>query len=227
MNGEYLQFVDSDDWIEKTCLEENLRIAQDSNADIVISNFFVDNKDGQQCKRQVYRGDLIEDFFSGRIFGALWNKLIRTESIRKSDVSFCHDLSFCEDLTFLCELVISTPTLRISMNPSAYYHYCVNANSLTKRATKSKLENEEKYIEIMSGVLKQRGKTVFFQSNYLSIAWGYLKLGILPFIEYKLKLSKVSLQNNNVSLIKRIVLSVSGNRIGYAIITRLIQGIHR
>lgn len=223
MKGKYLQFIDSDDYIEENCLEENLRIAKTTNADIVISDFFVDGKDGQQCRRQEYRGDLIGDFFSGRIFGALWNKLIRTELIRKSGVSFCHGLSFCEDLTFLCELATNTQNMRIEMNPSAYYHYCVNANSLTTKVTKSKLENEERYIGVMTKVLQQRGKNVFFQSNYLSIAWGYLKLGILPFDEYKQKLSKVSLHGNGVSLGKKIALTFSGYSIGYAIITRLLR----
>lgn len=228
MKGKFLQFIDSDDYIEKNCLEENLRIAETTNADIVISDFFVDGKDVQQrWRRQEYRGDLIDDFFSGRIFGALWNKLIRIELIRRSGVSFCHGLNFCEDLTFLCELTISTRNMRIEMNPTAYYHYCANANSLTAKVTKSKLENEEKYIDVMTNVLQQRGKNIYFQSNYLSIAWGYLKLGCIPFNEYKRKLSKVSLCGNNVSLSKKLVLTFSGYSIGYAIIKRLFRKRHR
>lgn len=224
MKGKYLQFIDSDDYIEKNCLEENILMAEATNADIVISDFFVDGKDGQRRRRrQEYRGDLLDDFFSGRIFGALWNKLIRTELIRRSGVSFCHGLNFCEDLTFLCELAISTRSICVEMNHSAYYHYCVNTNSLTTKVTKSKLENEERYIGVMAKVLQQRGKEVYFQSNYVSIAWGYLKLGFLPFREYKKKLSKVSLHKKNISRFKRMVLLVSGSHIGYAIITRLLR----
>ena len=223
--GKYIQFVDSDDWIEKKCLEESIRIAEKTNADIVVSDFFINNNANEIRTRQEYTGNLIEDFFSGRIFGALWNKLIKAEFIKKSGVSFCHELSFCEDLTFLCELAIHT-TIKVVMNPSAYYHYCVNTNSLTKKTSKIKLENEERYIEVMTRILPRQEK-VSFQSNYQSIAWGYLKLGLLSFKEYKQKALKVSLKDKNLSLGKRTVLFFSRTYLGYAIMTKLLQIIKR
>ena len=35
--GKYIQFIDSDDWIEQDCFEKLFLIAEDKNADIVIS----------------------------------------------------------------------------------------------------------------------------------------------------------------------------------------------
>lgn len=221
-SGIFIQFIDSDDWIEKNCLEESIRIAENKDADIVINDFFINNNDTVIRKRQEYSGNLIEDFFAGRIFGALWNKLIKVELVKKSGVSFSHGLSFCEDLTFLCELAINKKSIRIAMNPEAYYHYCVNTNSLTKKTTENKLKNEEQYVEVMARILPWKEKSCF-QSNYLSIAWGYLKLGLLSFNEYKQKVSKVSLKDNNVYLGKRIILFISRTYIGYTLITKLLK----
>lgn len=222
-SGKFIQFIDSDDWIENKCLEGNIRIAENKDADIVINDFFINNNDTVIRKRQDYSGNLIEDFFAGRIFGALWNKLIKAELVKKSGVSFCHGLSFCEDLTFLCELAINKKSIRIAMNPVAYYHYCVNTNSLTKKTTENKLKNEEQYIEVMTRILPWKEK-VCFQSNYLSIAWGYLKLGLLSFNEYKQKISKVSLKDNNdIYIGKRIILFISRTYIGYTLITKLFK----
>lgn len=35
--GKYIQFIDSDDWIEQDCFEKLFLIAEDKNADIVIN----------------------------------------------------------------------------------------------------------------------------------------------------------------------------------------------
>ena len=75
----------------------------------------------------------------------------------------------------------------------------------------------------MTRILPWKEK-VCFQSNYLSIAWGYLKLGLLSFNEYKQKISKVSLKDNNdIYIGKRIILFISRTYIGYTLITKLFK----
>lgn len=218
--GQYIAFVDSDDWMEKKCLEENLLIAEIANADIVISDFFIDNKDNVIRKQQRYNGDLVSDIFSGNVFGALWNKFLRADVVRRSGVSFSHNLNFCEDLTFLCELTIKTGDMQIVMNPHTYYHYCVNPQSLTNKTTLQRVKSEERYVEVITRILPQQ-TAGSFQSNRLSIAWGYLKLGVLPFEEYKQRISKVALDRDGIGTIKRLLLRLSANALGYAVIKRL------
>ena len=40
--GEYIQFVDSDDFIDKDMLKDTLKLIEDSNADCIITGLFLD-----------------------------------------------------------------------------------------------------------------------------------------------------------------------------------------
>ena len=50
--GKYIQFIDSDDWIEQDCFEKLFLIAEDKNANIVISDFYVNSKNNVKIVRQ-------------------------------------------------------------------------------------------------------------------------------------------------------------------------------
>ena len=115
--GKYIQFIDSDDWIEQDCFEKLFLIAEDKNADIVISDFYVNSKNNVKIVRQRYTGNLIEDLFTGCVFGGL--------------CAFNHQLNFCEDLCFLCELVMKISNVKIIYIGESFYHYCINSISLT------------------------------------------------------------------------------------------------
>lgn len=49
VQGEYISFVDSDDWIEEDCFEEVYSVAKENNSDIVIFNM-VDNYENGETK---------------------------------------------------------------------------------------------------------------------------------------------------------------------------------
>lgn len=219
--GQYIAFVDSDDWIEEKCLEENLLIAENTHADVIISDFFIEYKDNEIRKQQRYNGDLMNDIFSDNVNGALWNKFLKADVIHRSGLSFRHDLNFCEDVTFLCELTIKTGGMQIVTNPQAYYHYCVNPQSLTTKTTWERVKSQERYVEVITKILPQQ-PTSSFQSHYLSIAWGYLKLGVLSFEDYKQRISKVALNRDEIGTIKRFLLRLSSNAFGYAVLKRLL-----
>ena len=109
--GKYIQFIDSDDWIEQDCFEKLFLIAEDKNADIVISDFYVNSKNNVKIVRQRYTGNLIEDLFTGRVFGGLCHKLVKKAAIDNASIAFNHQLNFCEDLCFLCAVSYTHLTL--------------------------------------------------------------------------------------------------------------------
>ncbi len=218
--GNFIQFVDSDDWIEKTCLEDNLSLAEKSNADIIINDYYIDVKDKSILRCQKYNGNLIEDIFNGNVFGALWNKFFRADTIKSSGVGFIHNLSFCEDIVFLCELLNSAPNLNIVVNVKAYYHYQSNSASLTRRCTLRSVQSEEKYINVIQVILPSLPSDKLL-INKLSVKWGYLKLGCLTFSEYKRLYPEICISNLKINLLKRMILTLSNNIVCYKLI-RLI-----
>ena len=86
--GEYISFVDSDDWVSPNMYERMLQAAEEENADIVKCGFDrTDGKEIHECQgygaeRQCYKENIVEHWFGkGHIF--IWNAVYRAELARK------------------------------------------------------------------------------------------------------------------------------------------------
>ena len=136
--GEYSIHADADDWTEPTMLEELYEKAQSENADIVIADYFV-NADGRQaiskqCPSSLEPLQVLEDMFDNKLFGALWNKLIRTELYRTCNARFFVGINHCEDL-LICVQLLQNKNFKITYLPKAFYHYCMYPTSITHNYT--------------------------------------------------------------------------------------------
>lgn len=154
--GEYSIHADADDWTEPTMLEELYEKAQSENADIVIADYFV-NADGRQtiskqCPSSLEPVQVLMDMFNGRLFGALWNKLIRTDLYRTCNARFFPGINYCEDL-LICVQLLQHADLKISYLSKAFYHYVANDASITRNFTRQTYETrirfKDKLIELL------------------------------------------------------------------------------
>ena len=155
--GEYSIHADADDWTEPTMLEELYEKAQSENADIVIADYFV-NADGRQtiskqCPSSLDPVQVLMDMFGNRLFGALWNKLIRTELYRTCNARFFPGINYCEDL-LICVQLLQHADLKIAYLPKAFYHYVGNDASITRNFTRRTYEMrirfKDKLVELLS-----------------------------------------------------------------------------
>lgn len=130
--GTYIQFVDSDDWIEPNMVEALVIYAQQTHADIVRCGYY--EEDGLQhlafCSTaQTHCPDqntLIVDLMNdGLMSGALWNKLYRHSAL--GETRFRNGYS--EDILFNYLLLAKEP--KVVYVSEAYYHYRVNNGSVT------------------------------------------------------------------------------------------------
>lgn len=130
--GTYIQFVDSDDWIEPNMVEALVIYAQQTHADIVRCGYY--EEDGLQhlafCSTaQTHCPDqntLIVDLMNdGLMSGALWNKLYRHSAL--GETRFRNGYS--EDILFNYLLLAQEP--KVVYVSEAYYHYRVNNGSVT------------------------------------------------------------------------------------------------
>lgn len=130
--GTYIQFVDSDDWIEPNMVEALVICAQQTHADIVRCGYY--EEDGLQhlafCSTaQTHCPDqntLIVDLMNdGLMSGALWNKLYRHSAL--GETRFRNGYS--EDILFNYLLLAKEP--KVVYVSEAYYHYRVNNGSVT------------------------------------------------------------------------------------------------
>ena len=132
--GEYILYIDADDIIEPTMLVELYNTAKMTDAELVICDYTELTNSGTVYRKQEPTSrtgiGVLEDILNGILYGALWNKLIKTDCIRKSQAMFPVDLTMREDLVFLAQVL---PTIyNVEYMPKSLYGYeRRNTSSLT------------------------------------------------------------------------------------------------
>lgn len=119
-NGDYVLFVDSDDWIELNTIEVLMQEQAKEDFDMVVFNH--QSNEIWQKEKAVY------EFLRHREFrGMLWNKLIRRELFE--NLMFDEAVSYGEDALMVWN-VLQRVTKVCLLNRS-FYHYRFNENSLS------------------------------------------------------------------------------------------------
>lgn len=141
-NGEYIAFVDADDWVDQCYIEKLLMTSIRENADVTVCGFWrvcnghqLDAKDAivRIFDKQAY--DIYEIFVylfglsrNKKAAGSSWRLLIRRNTIVENKIYFpkCHNL---EDLLFVILLVNYCNT--ISRLTEKLYFYNMNQTSVS------------------------------------------------------------------------------------------------
>lgn len=134
--GEYVIHVDADDWIEPTAIELLYEKAKKDNADMVISDYWIESDDQEPFwAKQKFEGTtsyyIMLRLIKQELFGSCWNKLVKKDIIDNYNIKFYpNNITFCEDLLFNCKLL--SHNIKVSHLNKAIYHYCTyNQNNLT------------------------------------------------------------------------------------------------
>jgi glycosyltransferase involved in cell wall biosynthesis len=123
---DYFMFVDSDDIVEANYVEKMLNKAIETNAQMVISDFY-----WTYPKKEVYQKD--GTFLNNKellvgMFATLWNKLYDTQWVKSLNLSFPEGYRY-EDASFLYKLI---PHLeRWAYVNEAFVHYIQREGSIT------------------------------------------------------------------------------------------------
>lgn len=148
MTGEYVYFVDSDDFIDTETIELLQRRLNHTRADIIIGNFkFIDEHDqitprkqfeeSRFEKKQLESSKTKFNYFFGQGYGTnAWNKLYKTSFIKLLNMKFeKNDDIFAEDILFNLKLFINNPAIEL-VNEYTYY-YMINTSSITNTFKKN------------------------------------------------------------------------------------------
>ena len=136
--GKYIQFVDSDDWIDENMTFLLVQRAEREQADFIISHYC--RVDGEKTtvhgfletsacmNRLEFAQELIRNPASF-YYGVMWNKLYRRDIIRRHRIYCYEQLSWCEDFLFNLPYILCTN--RICAVRTPLYYYVKNDKSLT------------------------------------------------------------------------------------------------
>lgn len=110
-NGEYICFVDSDDFLESNAIEIMLQEAVEENAELVVTNYRISGKEKKDSeKKYVFCGQDIpvikKSYISGgnilnlAFTGAPWAKLFKANTIKKNGCYYDESLQRSQDNEF-------------------------------------------------------------------------------------------------------------------------------
>lgn len=167
--GEYLAFVDSDDFVSKNCYVDLLKIAEKGQYDIVIFDAFREYLSYQEPMEasdtiKTSRKISCEEYVLS--IPGPWNKLIRKRLFIDHFLRFPSGIWY-EDLAFIPQLGLYTN--QIFYQKQKYYHYVQSVNSITRQQ-----KYQEKWWDISQAVsiLKEKLEKRF-PTEMEYIYWNY------------------------------------------------------
>ena len=133
--GEYVCFVDADDYVEPEFVRALLKPLRKRDAELSICGF-VEEYHGKaifysHCKKRRLTGEeaLTHLFMEQSFRGYVWNKMFRMDIIRQNDLHFCEELELWLDVVFVFQYMMVID--KVQYNPVPYYHYQYYQNSIS------------------------------------------------------------------------------------------------
>lgn len=173
--GEFVGFVDSDDWIELNMVEVLLTALQETDADIASCSFQEEREDSERIKNKsipqekiIYSSEeALKKLFLGKRFlqNVIWNKLYRRTVIA--------DLSFPDGKLYEDGLLIARAfgyAGKVVCIDYPFYHYLYRLESLSHDAKQKK----KRFFDELE-MIKQQVEYVREHNPTLE-KWAYLKL---------------------------------------------------
>ena len=133
IKGDYVLFVDSDDWIEPDMVEFLVRKATDNNAEVAMCGMVVNDTPVKKeyTESLLSQEECVRAFlFHNELRGSLCNKLVATSLLH--NVWFHCEISYGEDALFCWHFFQNAQ--RIVMTDRQLYHYRMNDSSISHQS---------------------------------------------------------------------------------------------
>ena len=157
--GEFMYFMDSDDWVEPTMLEDMYKIATENDRQLVVAGYYIDTyyNDEEKFTQEQFVPSAIyktqqEDReaaykpFDKNLLYTPWNKLFSSEYLRANKLYFPN--TFWDDFPF--NLSVVRDVERVAVTDKKYYHFIrKRAESETARYRSDMYDKREEENEWM------------------------------------------------------------------------------
>jgi len=213
--GEYVNFIDSDDWIANSLLEKSIEFAM--NYEIVFWGNYNCYEDGdmvahiphnvscsniEETECEIYH--LKNNAECCEYFGYTWNKMFRMSVIRNNSIKFVEGLTLREDELFTMEYCQNITSLKVISESLYYYRHCMGLTNTSKSSATISLYADKLY--------------------QMTVKWKTTQLRELDFFRYSLFMYQASCAKPN--LIKRLFMSIQAYKLKKKYYRVLFQNIN-
>jgi glycosyltransferase EpsH len=140
-SGDYVAFVDSDDWVEPDCCEALHSAAVASGADLVVCDYWIEYPDSSGRPSVAFRHDdllgskdqYLRAILERRVAGFSWNKLYRRALLVERELKFPtrDELENVEDQYYSLRVVFNAKCVSFLRKPLV--HYQLHTSSIVQR----------------------------------------------------------------------------------------------
>lgn len=154
--GQYIAYVDGDDWIEPDMYERMYRKMTEQKVDVVMCGRYEDTGDvhkqvfhgipegrydKQALQSKVYPAMIVNNaFFEWGIFPGVWDKLFRRECIEPFQLAVDERITMGEDAACVYPSLLNAESIYIMQE--CLYHYRQTTSSMVKQVQDFTLEKE-------------------------------------------------------------------------------------
>lgn len=147
-SGDYIMFVDSDDWIENTTVDKLIDIQKEGNFDVVMFGVYFEYTKQNKVKNYIFKNEkfyelskitsLLPSLIKEEKINALWNKFYSSALIKENNIKFNESLNIAEDALFNYQIFMHVKSY-CTLN-DCFYHYMIrnDEESLSKKYNSSK-----------------------------------------------------------------------------------------
>ena len=152
--GEWITFVDSDDWVEKETYEIAIDAAEKNCADLVQFGMVIE-KDGKVICKKVYKDGFVDDL-SKSFEPSTCHKLFFRKIIYANNIRFPEGITLSEDRYFSFMGYLNAS--RIYNLKECFYHYRCYSESSTHKMSEKNIQDEVKAISLMESAFEKSNK---------------------------------------------------------------------
>ena len=170
VKGEYVLFVDADDWVELDMVEYLISLATEYSAGMIMCDRVINDAKPSEKKPDVKNLSqelAIRDFLVHEYFvGSLCNKILKSDLLQ--NLNFHSNISYGEDALFIWKLLQKVQCVVVS--DKQLYHYRMNQDSISHQSFGEKKMTGHLTWQLITDDVKQ------LWLQYLDIALGTFAL---------------------------------------------------
>ena len=159
-SGEYILFLDGDDWLHLEAIEKLYQEAKKDNFDIVLYNFYLaydNNKLEEKSSFEEivkHEDDYLKLSLTGQIGANIWAKFLKRKFLIDNNIEFVKNITYAEDVATTNLLFMYSP--KVSTIDENLHYYYQRENSVTK-VIDEKVFDIPKALEFIKSNLEKQG----------------------------------------------------------------------
>lgn len=228
--GEYIIFVDSDDYIEKTLLEKMKELIKIyDKCDVILFEHYGWNKDSNDyakiietdekyilIKRLLDENNWLGEKNKLNSFGSVWNKCYRKEYLNKNNIKLIPGIKYSEDMLYSIEVLFKGE--KIIYTNYKLYHYRIYGKSTFDRYNENAdIDFINFIIELKKILIKLGLYNAMYKAYLIKVYTSYQFVMNLKFFNKNNKNNKNNKKSwiifNDNKLIKNMILKIDKSKL--------------